>query len=1207
MKVHRPLYRLLATTLLVSLLGMTSLVCSPAHAQGDTVLQAVPTSFTYQLAPFDSLLSESILVYDSLGQSVNIWTHNNSNWLYLDTLAVSPLYTPEVIPFTVIATGLAAGTYVDTIFVWGEGAINSLAVPVTLTVQSTDKYLQVSPPTIAFSLPEGVTVDSWFYVSEASGDSIPFDFSNSQPWLGLPLLFAPVFTPDSIQFFVNTDSLPPGTYADTIFVYSNQAVNSPQAIPVFLTVTSPEPPDLHFSPYLMNLKLPVDDTVLTSVSVWSSPSNGVPFWMSTEASWIVVNESATYVTYTSPPIHVSSYGLAPGVYHDTVFFHTDSLTEPTEHLPITLTVFEGDYSVNAMVYRDSWTMEEGQNWVWWDTLNVWSPEGATVNFTIWNASTWLSFDSIYTPGLRTPRSVTFRVDPVGLAPGTYFDTIVVVAATAVNPTTQIPVMLTITERSYDVRVQPASLDILLPASMLTYQDSLYVYEASGDTVEYLTFNRHSWLVVGSPLTVIPQTPSFLPLQFNIDSLPLGTYFDTVTIEPAVDCGPGTDCPLFPPVGVQISLTITNDSIEVIALETGFQYDLGPGESIDSSLTVVETHGLQLAFMVTTSLGSDWLQVVGDSAGVVYHTPLTVPFRVGPTNLPTGLYTDTLVVFDPTDGPLSWPEVKIPVVISVTNPQAQLVAQPNRFQYTLMPYDTVFDASLVYEQTGMSVPFGAFDTWQPHDFLRFLGDTVHFTPDTVWFVVETGNWPPGTYVDSILLFPLDDTLWYGNEYIKVELTIPEGSSPVDTLLFPSVFSSRPCRVVQPIAVGLTQPIKGASIPVKIPDGVTIDSISFDGYPTANWDFTTRVIRADSGFLHISLANSFGEVIPPGRHAIADLHFSMHEPACGDAAAIVWDTALMADPTRSLLFADSVSNDLAVFFHPSFEITYVAGYLPGDFSSDSAVTLTDLTRMINYLFLAGPAPCVLNALDVNGSCTGPNITDVTFLVDYLFLLGAPVRCGCLTGVRAAPRRVDGLYLTLDVDEDRTVLNLTTPEPLKGVELYVRADHDTDIKYLVNLPGLEVIDGRDGALLHIGILDIDGGAVIPAGTHQLFALGGNPQIVTALGSDMKHREVALTAVDPGILPDQFALFQNYPNPFNPSTEIRFNVPVPTHIELSVYNVIGQQIKTLVNEHRIAGEHTVIWDGTDNRGQEVATGIYLYRLNAENWSASRKMLLLK
>jgi len=88
---------------------------------------------------------------------------------------------------------------------------------------------------------------------------------------------------------------------------------------------------------------------------------------------------------------------------------------------------------------------------------------------------------------------------------------------------------------------------------------------------------------------------------------------------------------------------------------------------------------------------------------------------------------------------------------------------------------------------------------------------------------------------------------------------------------------------------------------------------------------------------------------------------------------------------------------------------------------------------------------------------------------------------------------------------------------------------------------------------------------------------------------------------------LKENYPNPFNPSTTIAFEIAHNGHVEIDVFNIKGQKVKTLVNEHRSAGKHQVIWDGTDDRGRFSGSGIYFYRLKTDGFVSTRKMLLIK
>ncbi len=94
---------------------------------------------------------------------------------------------------------------------------------------------------------------------------------------------------------------------------------------------------------------------------------------------------------------------------------------------------------------------------------------------------------------------------------------------------------------------------------------------------------------------------------------------------------------------------------------------------------------------------------------------------------------------------------------------------------------------------------------------------------------------------------------------------------------------------------------------------------------------------------------------------------------------------------------------------------------------------------------------------------------------------------------------------------------------------------------------------------------------------------------------------------LPGSFVLHQNYPNPFNPDTRIEYELPAASNVKLTIFNLLGQKVRTLVDEYQTAGVRYVTWDGANDAGKPVATGLYLYRLQVGDRSESKKMLLLK
>jgi hypothetical protein len=94
---------------------------------------------------------------------------------------------------------------------------------------------------------------------------------------------------------------------------------------------------------------------------------------------------------------------------------------------------------------------------------------------------------------------------------------------------------------------------------------------------------------------------------------------------------------------------------------------------------------------------------------------------------------------------------------------------------------------------------------------------------------------------------------------------------------------------------------------------------------------------------------------------------------------------------------------------------------------------------------------------------------------------------------------------------------------------------------------------------------------------------------------------------MPADFLVEQNRPNPFNPRTTIEFSLPHSARVTIDIYNLLGETIRTLVSQTMPAGDHSVVWDGRADSGGEVSSGIYFYRLRADDFSTTKKMLLLR
>jgi hypothetical protein len=117
-------------------------------------------------------------------------------------------------------------------------------------------------------------------------------------------------------------------------------------------------------------------------------------------------------------------------------------------------------------------------------------------------------------------------------------------------------------------------------------------------------------------------------------------------------------------------------------------------------------------------------------------------------------------------------------------------------------------------------------------------------------------------------------------------------------------------------------------------------------------------------------------------------------------------------------------------------------------------------------------------------------------------------------------------------------------------------------------------------------------------------------AVATDTIHITVfSVVGLDPaaGNVPLEFALKQNYPNPFNPGTTIDFQIARAVEVELAVYNLLGQRVRILVNERLETGTYQAVWDGRNDRGLPLASGVYVYRMEAGDFRQMKKMILLK
>jgi hypothetical protein len=123
-----------------------------------------------------------------------------------------------------------------------------------------------------------------------------------------------------------------------------------------------------------------------------------------------------------------------------------------------------------------------------------------------------------------------------------------------------------------------------------------------------------------------------------------------------------------------------------------------------------------------------------------------------------------------------------------------------------------------------------------------------------------------------------------------------------------------------------------------------------------------------------------------------------------------------------------------------------------------------------------------------------------------------------------------------------------------------------------------------------------------------GGNfGDVLTVVEPLVAYTEISEVNENEKNIPFNYHLFQNYPNPFNPQTAISYQLSEASMVQISIYDVRGKKIRTLVNSYKPAGKYSITWDGCDNRKVRLSTGVYLIRMKANEFSTSRKVLLVQ
>jgi len=504
-----------------------------------------------------------------------------------------------------------------------------------------------------------------------------------------------------------------------------------------------------------------------------------------------------------------------------------------------------------------------------------------------------------------------------------------------------------------------------------------------------------------------------------------------------------------------------------------------------------------------------------------------------------------------------------------------------------------------------------------------------------------NYDPNTVrnlkmgVDPMNFFPVH----FNGEVDEVKLfskaLTPEeiwGLYSVDTLFIGQSSyetSLNPYTLCFPVYLSNHQGLAAGDIPLAYSWPWDADSVSFACTRLETMELLQGHVYPDSNKIHLGFIADFsgsGNLLPPVDETtidepIARIFFTIppeHADFCDDYYLNGVDTTCI-QLTGDLIFPILVDAfEAQIVPEVVKDSILISHYRPGDCNGDWTINITDVVVIVGHIF-GGSTPACLDALDAN--CDGTiNIADAVRLIEYVFGGGSlpGYECSCQYEppyAKLAPPHAMISSVVIESDGDPTIqLSLDVSSEIQGVQFMFEIDPATTVTTIEsNADGLELFEGVSQSELRVGLLDLEGEHLIPSGSSRLLEIayhGTPPRMIDAILVTPEGVECNVefsAARTTANLPTEFSLAQNTPNPFNPSTEIQFSLPRPAEVTLNVYNIKGQVVTTLVSDLVAAGVHTVVWDGTSSRGDNVASGVYFYQLKAGSFSQTRKMLLLK
>jgi hypothetical protein len=400
----------------------------------------------------------------------------------------------------------------------------------------------------------------------------------------------------------------------------------------------------------------------------------------------------------------------------------------------------------------------------------------------------------------------------------------------------------------------------------------------------------------------------------------------------------------------------------------------------------------------------------------------------------------------------------------------------------------------------------------------------------------------------------------------------------------------------------------------PTSLTLYSSKHDTLRTRNWrSFTTTASSDGNIFIdaYSTPAVPGGGPLAAGSGAVVILTFvTSPDPAfAGLYNSIEFHSINPLDSTENAVYTTGgvMINRAQIDFKSGGVLVKKYGGVVGDINLNGIpLEIGDAVYFTNYFINPFEYPLTgerwVNS-DINQDGHPGTLGDLVFLLRIIN--------GSETGKTRADIGSLSLNYALDTLADALVYKVAGSAEIAAALYTFRINSDVAprLELSEQLAGMEVTVNRTDDIFRVLLYDKDGHGCAVTGT-ELFRLVGAQDIELTSQEyvDPSGTEISISAsAKPNQLPGRYELDQNYPNPFNPETVISFDLPKSGHVSLMVFNMLGETVGTLVEGFLPAGPQQVTFSGRDDSGDALPSGVYLYRLKSDDYSATRKMVLLK